>query len=185
MQNTFLFTGRPGAGKGTQAKILADKLSAKFVSSGGLLRDFVHQDTPVSKKVGVEIDQGKLLPYWIPAYLFHTTIFSLKADEPVVLDGFARRLREARIITETLDWIERPFTVINLDIPEEVVRARVEHRKQEEHRGDEESVEKRLEEYALHTKEALNFFKEHATVIDIDGTKTVEEVTEDIWNTIQ
>jgi len=185
MDNTFIFTGRPGAGKGTQAKILAEKINAKFISAGAELRSFATQDTPVAKKVKEEIDQGILLPHWVPIYLFHSIVFALKGDEPIVLDGFARKPLEARTITKTFEWIGRPFTVINLTIPDEVVRERIDARKQTEQRGDDESVERRLTEYEEHTAEAIKYFCENTTVLDIDGTQTIEEIAEEIWKKIQ
>ncbi len=185
MDNTFIFTGRPGAGKGTQAKLLAEKINARFISAGAELRNFAKLDTPIAEKVKKEIDEGILLPHWIPIYLFHGIIFSLKGDEPIVLDGFARRPLEARTMTKTFEWIGRPFTVINLTIPDDVVRERIDNRKKTEQRGDDESVERRLAEYEEHTAEAIKYFCENTTVIDIDGTQSIEAIEEEIWNKIQ
>lgn len=188
MDNTFIFAGRPGAGKGTQAKLLAEKMNAQFISAGAELRKFAELDTPISVKVKEEIEQGVLLPHWVPIYLFHQIVFGLKGDEPIVLDGFARRPLEARTITNTFNWIDRPFTVIYLDIPEEVVRERIEIRKKTQNRADDDaddSVEMRIKEFNEHTLEAVEYFKDHAHVVEIDGTKSIEEIQEEIWQSIQ
>lgn len=185
MDTTFIFTGRPGAGKGTQAKLLADRIGAKFISAGAELRKFAELDTPVSRKVKEEIDQGILLPHWVPIYLFHSIIFGLKGDEPIVLDGFARKPLEARTITKTFNWIDRPFTVINLEIPETLVQERIDIRKKTQQRADDESVEERLKQFNEKTAEAIQYFREYAHVIDVDGTQSIEDIHEEIWKKIQ
>lgn len=185
MQNTFIFTGRPGAGKGTQAKILAERLNARFISAGAALRAFAEGDSLPARKVKEDIDNGLLVPYGIMVYIFYSIFLSLTKDEPVVLDGFARRPIEAEMMTGALVWGERPFTVINLTIPDEVVQQRIDARKMEEHRGDEESVQNRIKEYEEHTAEAIKYFCEHTSVIDIDGTQSIEAIAEEIWNKIQ
>ena len=77
MNNTFIFTGRPGAGKGTQAKILAEKLNAKFISAGASLRKFAEQDTLPAKRVKEDIDNGLLVPYGVMVYIFYTISFEM------------------------------------------------------------------------------------------------------------
>jgi adenylate kinase len=185
MHNTFIFTGRPGAGKGTQAKILAEKLEARFISAGASLRAFAEGDSLPARKVKEDIDSGLLVPYGIMVYIFYSIFLSLKEGEPVVLDGFARRPIEAEMMTGALTWGDRPFTVINLTIPDEVVQQRIDARKGLEQRGDEESVQNRLKEYEDHTAKAIQYFCENTTVIDIDGTQSIEAIAEEIWNKIQ
>jgi len=185
MDNTFIFTGRPGAGKGTQAKILAEKLDARFVSAGASLRSFAEGDSLPAKKVKADIDSGLLVPYGVMVYIFYSIFLTLEKEETVVLDGFARRLIEAEMITKAFTWGERPFTVINLTIPDEVVQERIDARKGDEQRGDEESVENRLSEYEEHTANAIKYFCQNTTVIDIDGTQSIEAIAEEIWNKIQ
>lgn len=185
MDNTFIFTGRPGAGKGTQAKLLAEKLGAQFISAGAELRKFAELDTPISRKVKEEMEKGLLLPSWVPIYLFHNIVFGLEGNEPIVLDGFARKVFESETITDTFNWIGRPFTVINLEIPESVVHERVEMRKKTQNRADDESVEQRLEEFDSYTADAVKYFCDHANVIFVDGTQSIEDIHEEIWKKIQ
>ena len=185
MKKTFIFTGRPGAGKGTQAKLLAERLNARFVSAGASLREFAEGDSLPARKVKEDIDNGFLVPYGIMVYIFYSIFLSLKPEETVVLDGFARRPIEAEMMTGALMWGDRPFTVINLTIPDEVVQQRIDARKATEDRGDEESVENRLKEYEEHTAEAIKYFCGHTEVIDIDGTQSIEAIAEEIWEKIQ
>ena len=185
MNNTFIFTGKPGAGKGTQAKMLAEKLDATFISAGATLRSFAEGDTLPAKKVKEDIDSGRLVPYGVMVYIFYSVFLPLKKDQIVVLDGFARRLIEAEMMTNALQWVDRSFTVVNLHISDEVAQERVDARKNTENRGDEESVDTRLKEYKDHTSQAIEFFKENTTFIDIDGEKTIEEIAEEVWKKIQ
>jgi len=185
MDNTFIFTGRPGAGKGTQAKLLAKKLDAKFFSAGGELRAFAKQDTIPARQVKEDIDNGLLVPYGVMVHIFYSILLNLTKDEKVVLDGFARRLIEAEMMHSAFEWVDRPFTVINLTIPDEVVQERIDARKATESRGDEASVENRLKEYEEHTAHAIKYFCEHTKVIDIDGTQSIDAIADEIWEKIQ
>lgn len=187
MDNTFIFTGRPGAGKGTQAKLLAEKLNANFISAGAELRKFAEFDTPVSKRVKEEMEQGLLLPSWVPIYIFHNIVFSLKGEEPIVLDGFARKVFESETITDTFNYIGREFTIINLEIPVEMVQERIEIRKKTQDRADDadDSVEQRLAEFEEYTADAIKYFCDNAKVVDVDGTQSIEEIQKEIWEKIQ
>ncbi|XKT75210.1 MAG: adenylate kinase family protein [Patescibacteria group bacterium UBA2103] len=185
MDNTFIFTGRPGAGKGTQAKLLAKKLDAQFYSAGAELRAFAKQDTLPARQVKEDIDNGLLVPYGMMVHIFYSILLKLSEEDTVVLDGFARRLIEAQMMCRAFNWMHRPFTVINLEIPDEVVRERIKARSAKEDRGDEESVENRLSEYEEHTAHSIEFFREHGKVVDIDGTQTIEEIEKEVWEKIQ
>lgn len=185
MKNTFIFTGRPGAGKGTQAKLLAKKLDAKFISAGASLRAFAEQDTLPAQKVKEDIDNGVLVPYGIMVHIFYSIFLPLKNDETIVLDGFARRPIEAEMMSKALTWIGRDFTVINLEIPEDVVQTRIDMRSKTEDRADDESVAMRLKEFREHTAEAIQYFKEHAHVINVDGTQSIEAIADEVWEKIQ
>lgn len=177
---TIFFVGKPGSGKGDQAKLLAKATGWKVITPGEQFRAMAAEDTPVGVKVEEEMSAGLLLPYWLAEYLFLKNIFSLKGDESIILDGFGRKVPEAEFIIESLAWLGRPFTVVHLKVSDEEIKHRIALRKEIEARADDNAVDERLKEYRLHTDLAIEKFRESGNLIEIDGERAREPIAEDI-----
>lgn len=177
---TIFFIGKPGCGKGTQAKLLAERTGWAIIASGVQFRDIAKEDTPAGRKTKHDIDQGLLMPPWFAMYLYLQGLFSLPSDANVIFDGFNRKEAEARLIVESLNWLERPFAVLNIRVSDEEVHHRLELRKGVQDRADDHSVATRLEEYETYTVKAIELFREQGVLIDIDGEQTPEKIAEDI-----
>lgn len=182
---SLLFVGLPGAGKGTQARIVAEKIGSAYVSSGELFRSLMQEDTPLARRVKVTHDTGMLQPHWLATYLFQRTVFGLEKDQGVVLDGFGRTVPEAEVVSETFPWLGRELVVIHLDIDAATMNERVAHRREVSDRADDLHADARLAEYTEHTAPALEVFRKQAKVIDIDGAQEKEKVTENIMTVLQ
>jgi adenylate kinase len=181
-RKTVFFIGKPGSGKGTQAKMLAQKTGWTILGSGDQFRAIAEEDTVVGRKVKEELATGVLMPHWFAMYLYQRALFSVPEGTNIIFDGFNRKIDEARLNIETLEWLGRPFTVLNISVPDEVVRARLEERAKTSGRSDDRQyvVDERLEEYVEHTVEALRIFREKGVLVDIDGNKSPEEVEKDV-----
>lgn len=179
---TFVFMGRPGSGKGTQAKLLAEAMSSHILASGKMFREFGKEDSPVARRVKRVLDTGGLLPHWIATYLFHREVFQYEKDTGLILDGFPRTVTEAETLADTLTWFERPFTVFHLRTKTDVVVDRIEKRFAIEHREDDKEAIKRMKEYEKHTKPALRFFEKKGRVIHIDGEGSIEDIHKEVMN---
>ncbi len=177
---TIFFLGKPGCGKGTQAKMLAERTGWKVIASGEQFRKIATEDSPVGRKVRAEIDAGLLAPHWFAMYLYQKALFSVPDTASVIFDGFNRKPEEAQLVVDSLAWLGRPFTVINLVISDELVHERIQARSKDEHRGDENSVNTRLEEYNTYTKPTLELFRVAGELVDVDGTQTKDKIAEDI-----
>jgi adenylate kinase len=185
--NTFIMMGRPGSGKGTQAKHIAEKLGARIFSSGDRYRQIATEDTFIGRKIKGIIDSGQLTPAWFAAFLFTESILSLPTlEEPIVYEGPARKLEEARRIDEILTWLERPYAVIYLDVSEEEIRSRLAKRAELEGRMDDsgKSIEVRLAAYAADTLHSIEFFRSQGKVIDINGNQPQEAVFAEVMEKI-
>ena len=174
--STIFFLGKPGCGKGTQAKKLSERTHWTVLSAGTQFRKIAAEDSPVGRKIKSEIDAGILAPHWFAMYLYQKALFSVPDGQSVIFDGFNRKPEEARLVVDSLKWLGRTFSVINLVISDALVRERVEIRSHSEKRGDEQSVETRLEEYNTYTEKAIAIFREEGTLIDIDGAQDPEVV---------
>src|SRR3990167_298460 len=108
---TVFFIGKPGCGKGDQARMLSKKIDWKVITPGEQFRSMSSEDTPVGRKVKSVNDAGMLQPHWLAEYLFLKNLFSLSEDDGVIFDGFGRKLPEAEIVIDSLTWLDRPFSV--------------------------------------------------------------------------
>lgn len=176
--HTFLMMGRPGAGKGTQAKLLAQKLGAEIYSSGNRLREMAHGQGFVAHKVKEVIERGDLLPAWFSSHMFVDALLGREPEDTIVFEGACRRLEEAQAFVETTQWLERPFVAIFLDISDAEVEKRLSLRQNEQGRKDDASdtIPHRIAEYEQHTRLAVELFEKEGKLIRINGQQSIEAV---------
>src|SRR3989344_2042955 len=173
---TIFFIGKPGCGKGTQAKLLSQKTGWQVMSSGNQFRSIASESTPVGMKVKSEIDVGILSPHWFAMYLYLKALFSIPENTGVIFDGFNRKVPEAELIINSLKWLNRPFTILNIKVSDEEVQKRLALRKEEESRVDDAFVEERLKEYHTYTDPAIELFRKAGVLIEINGEQTREKI---------
>ena len=178
--HTIFFIGKPGCGKGDQARLLSEKTGWRILSSGERFRKMSAEETPAGRKIKSVNDAGLLQPHWIAVHFFLDDLFSLASDESVIFDGFGRGVSETRIDIEALKWIERPFTVIHLKVSDEEILHRLTLRKEIEGRIDDNVVDERLKEYRENTEPVVEIFRDEGALIEIDGERTRESIAEDI-----
>ena len=177
---TIFFVGKPGSGKGDQAKLLASVTGWRIFTPGAQFRAMAEEQTFLGRKVKSVIDAGGLLPHWLVEYVFLKNLLALADGESVIFDGFARRAPEAEFIAESLKWLDRPFSVVNLTVSDEEIQHRLALRKETEGRADDIVVDARLKEYREHTEPAIETFRRAGNVLDIDGERAREPIAEDI-----
>lgn len=179
---TVFFIGKPGSGKGTQAKLLAEKTGWTILASGAQFRAIAEEDTVVGRKMRDELAKGMLAPHWFAMYLYQRALFSVPEGTSIIFDGFNRKVQEAELNIASLEWIGRPFHVVNIEVSDEEVRNRLEGRARTSGRSDDkqDAVEERLEEYQEHTMKALEIFKAKDVLIDINGEQTPEAIAADV-----
>ncbi len=177
--NTLLLTGRPGSGKGTQAKRIAEKFGWTYFSTGDKFRDLRNSDTELGARVRAVYDSGALLPDWFATYLFHETLLNQPAGTGLVCDGYPRSLGQAQTFVETHEWLGRPYQVIDLEVSPVEVAIRMLKRSQQEHRPDsatEEAIKARLTVYEQHSAPVIDFFQRKGTLTVVNGEVSLEEV---------
>lgn len=122
----LVLVGAVGAGKGTQAVILADQLSIAHVSSGDLFRDAVRRGTPLGQKAGEYMTRGELVPDEITVGLVMQRLTEEDAASGAVLDGFPRTAAQAEALDVTLaERGEHVSRVLVIDVPEDELVRRV------------------------------------------------------------
>ncbi len=171
--------GPQGSGKGTQAKVLAEKLSFFMWDTGKVLRENRHAMTVSGRTVGEIIDQGQLLTDPELLGVVAPLIAAIPLDKGVVFDGIPRRLGQAEFLLNFLKEKGRSkFATIILEVPEEESIARLLLRAQKEGRADDtrEAIEYRLAQYRTETVPMLDFLKKEGDFVAIDGTPAIREV---------
>lgn len=177
---TILFMGKPGSGKGTQATLISKLTGWPIMASGDAFRAIAKEKSAVGEKVHTEMASGLLMPDWFAMYLFQKSVFSIPADSSVIFDGFGRKLPEAQMVANVLNWLGRKFQIVYINVSDTHILNRLEKRKGIEGRADDASVAKRLEEFRTHTEPSVAFFRTLGSVIDIDGEPDIETIHKDI-----
>ena len=173
----LIFLGPPGAGKGTQAQILAENRQIPHISTGDILRDAVARQTSLGKEAEGYMDRGELVP---DALILELIQERLSGDDTVngwILDGFPRNVNQAAFLEELLTELnQNADSVLNLEVPDEVLVTRLLERK----RGDdnESTIRRRLEVYHRDTVPVIDFYQQRETLKIIDGDRTMEEVAQ-------
>lgn len=180
--HTIFFVGKPGCGKGTQARMLAEKTGWRIIATSAGMREMIAEGMPAGYKLKETMDAGLLTPYWLAGYVYLKSFFAIPEEESVIFDGANRTLPEAELVMNSLTWLERPFSIFHLHVPDEEVHARIAIRREREGRADDhvDAVGKRIEEYYANTDKAIEYLRQAGVLIEIDGHRTPEEIAVDI-----
>ncbi len=175
----YLLYGPQGAGKTTQAKLLADKLDLVMISAGEISREIAKQDTPVGHQVKELIDRGEQTPNEIIVPAIDQLLDHPGGKNGFVFDGYPRYAQQIESLVVSIEkhgW--EINKVVFIDLPEDVGVKRIMLRAQGERRADDtpEAIARRLELYHQQTQPIIDYFRRLDKVAEIDGSGTVEEV---------
>lgn len=126
----LIILGAPGAGKGTQGALLAERYNTTRIATGDLLRDSVRQGTPLGQKARAYMDAGDLVPDDVILDLMREILTSDETGTGFILDGFPRTVPQAEGLDELLAELERPLdAVIVIDVEDDVLVKRISGRR--------------------------------------------------------
>ena len=177
--NLILF-GPPGAGKGTQAKYLINKLNNYQISTGDILRNEIKRDTEIGKKIINSMNDGKFVNDEIVNSLIKDIMFDPNKKNKLIFDGYPRSLSQAKNLDLLLDSSNQKIDYIFfLNANKETIMKRIEKRKILEKRLDDDSttILKRYDTYMETTRPVLNFYSKNSNFYEIDGTLEITEIT--------
>lgn len=187
MKNIVIF-GAPGSGKGTQSDLMIEKYGLGHISTGDVLRKEIKEETELGKTAKMFIDKGQLIPDDLMIdILAHVYDGFGKEHEGVIFDGFPRTIPQAEALSKMLD--ERGHKVaamIELDVPEEELMARLIKRGQESGRSDdnEETIKKRLDVYHSQTAPLIEWYKKENIHNHINGLGEMSRIFGDICQVV-
>lgn len=179
----LVLLGAPGSGKGTQAKLIVEKLNIPHVSTGDLFRAAIAAKTPLGLAAKEVMDKGDLVSDDITLGMLKERITQADAADGFILDGFPRNVPQAEMLEELLAELDMKLDhalLIQVD-PDEVV-ARIAKRAEIEGRTDdtEEVVRNRLNIYKEQTAPVADFYQQQNIVTEILGKGSIEDVQQRI-----
>lgn len=202
MRNKIVLLGPPGAGKGTQAKLLASKKGLVHLSTGDILRDEVSKDTKLGKAAKGYMDKGDLVP---DTLIIDMIKERLNPDAGFIFDGFPRTVPQAK----ALEKVASVDVVINIALSRQEVITRLSSRRvcrkcgkiynlvydppkvdglcdncggELFQRDDDkrEVIENRYDVYMKETAPLIDFYTERGLLIELDGSSSTEQVFEQV-----
>ncbi|HNQ92044.1 MAG TPA: adenylate kinase [Alphaproteobacteria bacterium] len=181
----IILMGPPGAGKGTQAKILEDARGLKQLSTGDMLRAEISGETPLGLKVKAIMDSGSLVSDEIVIEMISNRIDQPDCVEGFILDGFPRTVAQAEALDKMLHAKGKDLNaIIQLVVDEAALLARIERRAVETGgaRADDnaETLKKRLDAYKAQTAPIVPYYEGQGRLKKVDGMAAVNIVTEQI-----
>ncbi len=179
-QMRLLLIGAPGAGKGTQAELLAKRFGIAHISSGDLLRQHVKDQTSIGQMIKSYLDRGDLVPDGVVMDMLRKPVVAAAQAGGYVLDGFPRTVEQARAAFPTAQALGVEVQVaVHLD----VARAELVRRLLTRRRGLEDTeavIERRLQVYLDKTVPLLEYYAEREWLLTVDGAQSPDAVHEDI-----
>ncbi len=203
----ILLLGAPGAGKGTQAKLLQKEYGLQHLAPGDILRDAVKKETELGLQAKNFMDKGNLVP---DELIIDMMLKKIESTDGVILDGFPRNIKQAQALTEYLKKIDKKLNyVIKIVVKENEIIRRLSSRRvcplcghsynkvfnppkveglcdvdgeKLIHRKDdtEETIKSRLQVFEDHTRPIIDYYKDSGVYFEVDGEKDFMEVFEDL-----
>lgn len=179
----LILFGPPGAGKGTQAKVLQDERGLIQLSTGDMLRAAVAAGTELGKKSKAIMDRGDLVPDEVVIGVIAERLEKPDCAKGVIFDGFPRTVAQAKALDTMLAGRGRKIdAVIELKVDDEAMVGRMESRVRENPgaaRADDtpETLRKRLGVYRQNTAPLLDFYRGQGKLVSVDGMSPITEVS--------
>jgi adenylate kinase len=172
--------GPPGAGKGTQAKVICNEYSIPQISTGDILRSSIQGGTEMGLKAKKFMDAGDLVPDEVVIGIIKDRLKESDCKNGFLLDGFPRTLEQASALDNLLKTIGIKLdAVVNIAVPDDALLARLLERAKIEGRADdnEETIKNRLTNYNNKTFPLLNYYSKSGILKEINGLGKLEQIT--------
>jgi len=183
----ILLLGPPGSGKGTQGKLLSERLGVPAISTGDILRQAVKEGTPLGRQAQAIMASGELVSDDVIVELIRERIAQRDARDGFILDGFPRTVPQAEALETMLSGNGDALSaVLNFSVPEPELVERMLQRARAESREDDraETIRERLRVYREKTEPLIGYYRKKDLVADVPGVGTIPEITARVDNAL-
>jgi adenylate kinase len=183
----LILMGPPGAGKGTQAEVIAERLSIPAISTGDIFRKNVSEQTELGVEAKRYMDSGDYVPDEITNAMVRARLAEQDALDGFLLDGYPRTVAQVTELDSMLADSGRQIdAVVVLTVDQDEVVQRLLHRAHKEGRVDdtEEVMRHRQEVYAQQTAPLIKSYDDRGMLVEVDGMGPVEEVTSRVFEAL-
>ncbi|MBN2149747.1 MAG: adenylate kinase [Anaerolineales bacterium] len=214
MATYIVLLGPPGAGKGTQAQAISEKLGLRHISSGDIFRENLKKETELGKLAASFMNKGELVPDDVTIAMIRERLSRPDCENGALLDGFPRTPAQAEALAAMLSAFQGEVSAVPyISVPEDVLIERLTgrwtcraeghifHEKYNpprqagicDHDGSElyqreddkaETVKRRIRVYLEQTQPLIDYYRKAGLLIEIDGTKPIEQVTVDMLSAL-
>ncbi len=175
----LIFLGAPGAGKGTQAQVVANLCQIPHISTGDILRSAVLGQTPLGQKAQSYMDRGELVPDQLVIDLIRERMVQLDCQSGWILDGFPRTVAQASFLDDLLKEINQNYDhAVNLEVPDEILIARLLNRGRKD--DAEDVIRRRLQVYREQTAPLIDYYQSRQRLVLVNGDAPQDKVTAEI-----
>src|SRR3712207_3791085 len=184
----LILMGPPGAGKGTQAKVIAAHYGIPAISTGDIFRANVAGRTPLGLEAQRYMDAGEYVPDEVTNAMVRDRLGLDDAKVGFLLDGYPRTLAQVKELDAMLEHYDVTLdTVVSLTVDRDELVQRLLQRASVEGRADdtEDVVRRRQELYAEETSPLIDVYAERGMLLEVDGMGTIEKVTERIFDGLE
>jgi adenylate kinase len=215
LRKFIVLLGPPGAGKGTQAKIAAERLGLPHISSGDIFRENLKNQTPLGQQADAYLKQGELVPDGLTIAMIEDRLSQPDAAQGALLDGFPRTVPQARALDEMIAKLGGKLDLVPyINVPEEVLVERLSgrwicrtgghvfhekyHPPQVPGRCDidgselyqreddkAETVKHRISVYFEQTRPLIEYYLKQGSLTEINGNQPIEQVTADLLKELE
>ena len=166
--------GIQGSGKGTQAKIIAERYNLVIFETGEKCRSLAKEDSELGQKIRDIVEHGNLVPASIIMEIVDDFVGKTSPDQGIIFDGLPRNSEQQRLFDQILQKWNRQFLAIKIELPEEVTIKRLLSRGR--HDDVPEIITNRIKIFIKETSPVIDYYLTQNKVIEINGDQTIENV---------
>ena len=183
----LIMMGPPGAGKGTQAKFVADHFKIPAISTGDIFRANVTEGTELGLKAKQYMDAGDYVPDEVTNLMVRNRIDEPDAVSGFLLDGYPRTLSQVEELDGMIKFTGHELdAVVALTVDQDEIVQRLLQRAESENRADdtEDVIRRRQEVYVEQTEPLIGVYRDRNLLVEVDGMGEVDEVTQRIFDAL-